>query len=141
MPGASKQGPFTADEIALLGTAPDSVIAKQLGRRVNSVTSARVHRKIKGSQEYRFWTEAEIALLGTMSDRQLAKRLGRTQANVLLCRRKHGIPVYEPHAQGTVAWTSAETKLLKSFDDLQVARMTGRLLADVRAMRKKIGEA
>jgi hypothetical protein len=73
---------WTLEQIALLGTDADAVIAAKIGRSPIAVTSQRVKRKIpthSGSVGGgRAWTEEEVALLGTLPDREVADRIGRT---------------------------------------------------------------
>ena len=67
-----ERGGWTAEQMALLGTDHDKVIAKKLGRTQRAVTTQRVKRKIpafSGSPGGgRAWTDEELALLGTDHD-------------------------------------------------------------------------
>jgi hypothetical protein len=85
---------------ALLGTAPDKVLAKRFGccadlvwrrRKALGVASHRPHRPMTPARE---WTAAEDRMLGTMPDSELAVKLGCTSMMVLYRRRKLGVAAF-----------------------------------------------
>lgn len=95
----AKHRRWTQDEIDLLGTAPDSEIARQTGRDRKAVTAKRLRLGIAPTQPQGTWTDDEIALLGTNYDRVIAKRLGRKLSAVTMHRQKLGIPAYNQKRQ------------------------------------------
>jgi hypothetical protein len=80
----------SAAVLRLLGTAPDQVLAKQLG--VNSET-VRTRRTAAGIAPYRAfaWTPDIIARLGTVPDHIIADEIGATRSTVAWQRRQRGI--------------------------------------------------
>ncbi|MFL6202925.1 MAG: hypothetical protein ACJ76J_27475 [Thermoanaerobaculia bacterium] len=81
------------EEIALLGTAPDSEVARQVGRSALAVLTKRLALGMRVGR--RFWQPEEIALLGTAMDKQVAARLGRSTRAVLTKRLALGIPAFD----------------------------------------------
>jgi hypothetical protein len=74
---APERGGWTAEQIALLGTDHDKVIAKKLGRTLRKIPA------FSGSPESGpAWTDEELALLGTNTDVAVAARIGRTRGAV-----------------------------------------------------------
>jgi transposase-like protein len=82
----AESGGWTEEQVALLGTDHDAVIAQKLGRTLGAVTSKRTQLKIRAFSGSpgggRAWTEEEIALLGTDTDETIAARIGRTTGAV-----------------------------------------------------------
>lgn len=93
---------WTAEQLALVGTAPDIEVAKQLG-----VSRMMIGRKRKelglppytlkacghdGQTQFE-WTEDNLALLGTVPDMDLALILGINRRSVWRQRKKRNIPV------------------------------------------------
>src|SRR4030042_4696576 len=72
-------------EIRLLGTAPDRVIAKRLGRSYRSVQVGRKRRGIPAFCPQKNWTRAEDRLFARrdLGPSKVAKRLGRSLPAVL----------------------------------------------------------
>jgi hypothetical protein len=91
--GADEDRPWTAAEDKLLGTKLDSVLAKELGRRVVTVRKRRKRKEIPHFR-YRPWTPAEEALLGQRKDNQLALEVGRALSAVKRRRQQLGIPPF-----------------------------------------------
>jgi hypothetical protein len=92
------RGGWTAEQIALLGTDHDKVVAEKLGRTTSAVTSQRTLRKIpafSGSPGGgRAWTDEELALLGTDTDAAVAARTGRTRTAVSQKRAARKVPTF-----------------------------------------------
>jgi hypothetical protein len=85
-------GPLWTDEQnQLLGTLPDSEVARRTGRTENAV---RIKREKIGlpNPESRGWTPEELAQLGTATDAKVADRIGRTASAVAQKRIALGIP-------------------------------------------------
>ena len=76
-----ENGARTANELTLLGTDHDEVIAKKVGRSLGALTTQRVLRKIPAFSGWPgsgpTWTKKEIRLFGTDTDAALAKQNGR----------------------------------------------------------------
>lgn len=120
------------DFIRALGSAPDSVIAKQFGLLVRQVRNARESKKI---QPYRpqynsitpMWSQAEIALIGTAPDTKVAEVLGNINPKLVTRKRKElGIPsfadlLHEQRYQKTV-WTDEMIKRLGTRTDEYIAK-------------------
>jgi len=93
-PGVPHIRPFSAREIALLGTDTDRAIAKRLRRNPGTVDEKRRKLGIPPfckPPEIRPFTSDEIALLGTDTDKAVAIVLGRSEKTVAFRRRKLGI--------------------------------------------------
>ena len=86
---------WTAEEIALLGTAPDEEVARRVGRTLNAVRFMRDRLGISRPAGGR-WRGEELVLLGTLPDREVARKLGRSLQSVAQKRTKLGIanPLY-----------------------------------------------
>jgi hypothetical protein len=81
---------WTAEDIALLGTAPNQEVARRTGRKPAAVRHKREGLGIPNPTGKR-WTAEGIALLGTLPDREVARRLGRPLQSVTQKRCKLGI--------------------------------------------------
>ena len=81
---------WTDEEIAVLGTDHDPVIAERLGVAPHIVEQKR--RRLRIPPHVARWSDAEIALLGTNTDREVAETLGRTTSAVETKRVSLGIP-------------------------------------------------
>jgi hypothetical protein len=99
-PEWARERPFTANEDAQLGKAPDPQVARQLDRTVwevfyrrrqLAIPSFRPHRPHKPPRN---WRPHEDRRLGTMPDTELALELGCEPRVVFKRRRKLGIPAY-----------------------------------------------
>jgi len=91
--------PWTADELALLGTEPDAFIARKLERSTLAITKRRVTHGIPAVQYpdsmRRRYTRAEDLLVGTMPDAELARRLRRTAGAIGRRRSTLGIRMFQ----------------------------------------------
>ncbi|WP_165227539.1 hypothetical protein [Aquisphaera insulae] len=122
---------WTDEEIALLGTAPDPIIAKRLGIPRHNVESKRRRLGIPGILNR--WTDEEIALLGTDSDAVIARRLGRPAVGVRDKREKLGIPPM------MTRWTNGEIVLLGTDTDQAIAEKLGKSRMGVKSKRLALG--
>ena len=82
---------WTPDDIALLGTLPDTEVARRTGRTVNAVRLKREELGIPNQAGNR-WRPEDITLLGRLPDREVARSLGRPLHAVTQKRCKLGIP-------------------------------------------------
>jgi hypothetical protein len=91
-----ERGGWAAEQVALLGTDHDKVIAQKLGRTVAAVTSQRTLRKIPAFSGNPgggpAWTAEELALLGTGTDEAVAEKIGRTTGAVAQKRAALAVP-------------------------------------------------
>ena len=94
--GMPHRDPWTTAEEALLGTAPDPVIAKRLGRTRIAITQ---RREVLGIAAFRLGSitrrrlngaRTELALLGRYPDKHVAKLTGRSLAQVKAKRLEIG---------------------------------------------------
>ena len=81
-----------AELLAQLGTKPDPQLARDFGKKVDTVAKARMARGIPAFNHQQKWTPEQVALLGTMTDREVAKRVGRNLDAVIFARRARKIP-------------------------------------------------
>lgn len=88
-------GGWTLDEMALLGTDHDQVIAAHIGRTHRAVTFKRLTLRISAFSgnpgNGRPWTKEELRLLGTDQDEAVAEQIGRSVLGVKLKRCELGI--------------------------------------------------
>jgi len=69
---------WTPEDIALIGTMPDSDLARQLGYPYYVVVHKRTQLKIPYRKpRYTLWKAHELKWLGKLSDEKVAKRTGR----------------------------------------------------------------
>lgn len=123
---------WTPAAIALLGTAPDTEVAYNLGCDVSTVWRK---RDSLGIPRYGARSREELALLGTMPDAQLAKRWGVKRDSVGYLRRSRGVVV----CRATSLWTAVNRSLLGTMSDAAVAQRVGRSKEAVTAMRRARG--
>jgi hypothetical protein len=88
-----RRSTFTPEDDALLGTAPDDVVAARLGRSKSAVI---LRRQQLGITAFRYhqrhaWTAEQDARLGTEKDVATARRLGISALAVGRRRRALGI--------------------------------------------------
>jgi hypothetical protein len=83
-------------EIALLGTAPDAAIARQLKLSSATVCKLRNELRIPAHRgQLRGWGTTELGMLGRFSDAEIAKTTNRPLADVVAKRNSLRI---KPHA-------------------------------------------
>ena len=132
-----RNAPWTKAELSRLGTAPDSVLARRLGRTIQEVVAERQARRIKLETGPRRWTAREIKLLGRYFDAELARRLRRPVHHVRRQRIALHIPAFRPLKLKT--WTRAEEKLLGTDEDKAIAARLGRTRTAVLQHRRILG--
>lgn len=127
------------EDLALLGTMPDRVVAKQLGISASSVMLKRQALKIpafKPPTRPLKWTEEMLALLGEVTDTQVANLYGISEAAVGAKRSRLGIPAVV--AAGAVVATPDLIELLH-LPGIEVQRLTGLSHRTIRALRRRYG--
>jgi hypothetical protein len=100
-PRRPRSNDWSAEDVALLGTAIDRVVATQVGRMTSAVRGKRRALKIpafgrragRGTVR-REWTTWERVQLGRDADAAVAEKLGRATAEVTAERERLGIPEY-----------------------------------------------
>lgn len=129
---------WTDEMLALLGTVPDQVIAKQLGIQQTTVRRRRVRL---GRDSWRvsaaaaIWTPGALVQLGKMTDARLASQLGIDVATVRQKRRSLGILRGAP--RGHWMWTEEQVSLLGTASDREVAMQVGCSVAQAWHARNK----
>ncbi len=89
LPAMRARRQWTDEQIAMLGTVSDAVVAERLGCSNTTVYKKRTELGIAPVRHR--WTAEEIALLGRISDFEVAKRVGLSAKTVNLKRRALGI--------------------------------------------------
>ena len=140
---APERGGWTPEQIALLGTHYDAVIAARLGRTAVAVTVKRNKLKIPafsgGSAGGPAWTPDQVALLGTDHDAAIAERIGRTTGAVTQKRAELEIPVFLGWTAGGAAWTPEQEVLLGTDHDEVIAGRIDRTVGAVTQRRVSLG--
>ena len=90
---------FSRYEGVPLGSAPDAVLAKQLGMNPANIAQARIRKGKAAYQKQAKWTPEQIALLGTASDADVGKQVGRNKLAVYYARSSRGIPAFDAGLQ------------------------------------------
>jgi hypothetical protein len=123
---------WTKEELALVGTDSDKVVAKALGLPVSVVKYKRDSLGI--SLLAQRWNKEQIALLGTAPDSKLARKLGKSSSAIQRKREKLGIPAFVLNP-----WTPPEIALIGTASDPEVGRKLGRPAVCVQAKREQLG--
>tara|TARA_R110002020_G_scaffold26908_2_gene86925 strand:- start:46 stop:1272 length:1227 start_codon:yes stop_codon:yes gene_type:complete len=114
-----KRKKFTKEEIKLLGTLPDDMLAYQLDTTVTTITKIRTKMNIPRCKKTRVypnnfaesinWTPKMIAYLGTVSDLVSSIVLGISFTSITEKREEMNIPPYR-HSTKRITWdTNAMT--------------------------------
>ncbi|HEY1719492.1 MAG TPA: hypothetical protein VGH42_14525 [Verrucomicrobiae bacterium] len=126
---------WLADEVQLLGTMPDAVLAAQLGRTRSSVSHKREKLGVPAiptpPRRYE-WTPEKDVLLRTHSDRALVRLWCVSPKTVRDRRRALNIPPLKRDKP----WTAREIRLLWQWNNRSVAGRTGRTLAAINEQRQ-----
>jgi hypothetical protein len=130
--------PWKEWEVKLLGKQADGVVAKRLGRSLQSVANSRRRLGIKLASEHS-WTKEEEAIIGEVSDAEAARRLGRTKKAVQHRRRALGMVFF--HVGKRREWTRAEEALVGTDTDAVIAKKIGRTPTAVATIRREKGIA
>jgi hypothetical protein len=111
---------WTKEEVAVLGTMPDAIVAQKLNRTKQAI---RMQRRLRGIApvaedlpKAKIWTAREEKMLGRFSDVELAEKLGRTVLAVACRRSGLGKEAKDPLRR---PWTTEEEQLLGKFTDEQ----------------------
>jgi hypothetical protein len=146
IPGYTRKEKWTRFDETLLGTVPDAVAARELGRSELAVVIRRCMLGIpKSDSKQRRYTAEEDRLLGTMPDEELARRLGRTPDAIQVHRAAVGVGAFgSKHGSRGVkhrgpVWTPEELALLGKLPDREIMLRFGRSARAVQAKRFKLG--
>lgn len=97
---AGPKRPWSAEEIAILGSESDEVVARRLSRSVSAVVTKRCHLGIPAFGRY--WNAKREKFLGTDTDQAVAEYLGITRSAVMNHRMHLRIPACAPEKRGTL---------------------------------------
>src|SRR5207253_2218449 len=111
--------PWTPDEIQLLGTKPDRVLARKFKRRTGSVQQKRWCLGIPPCSDKHVWRPADDNLLGEYPDEDIARFLKVSVGAVAMRRAKLDIAIKHPKVR---LWTTEEEALLGTLPDEEVAK-------------------
>ena len=123
---------WNVEQVELLGTASDVIVANQLGVSENTVRLRRKKLKIPpanlSSKKKAFrWTDKRIAMLGKHSDSSLARRWSIDPTTVAWKRRIMSIPTASAvwSSKPVRQWSKREISKLGKMPDCEVARAMG----------------
>ena len=128
---------FPSENINLLGSMPDSKLAKLTGINIGTIKNKRNSLGIPSFSRQRStgdWTESNLALLGTMPDTELARKMGRTQHIVERKRNSLGIPAYR-----IIDWTEEMIAMLGTAPDIEIAKQLGISAYPAKSKRISLG--
>ena len=136
--------PWTAEQVAVLGTMPDKQAAAVIGVTKNAVFSKRVSLAIPSFGRSReaaqyHWKAADIKQLGKVSDAVLASELSISESVVTAKRHSLGITSSTGTGRPRRPWTKSELAMLGKKADTVIAAETGRGRRHVRAKREELG--
>jgi len=128
--------PWTARELRMLGTGPDSEIAAAIGRNCGTV---QVRRGLLGIPSFRErnmfkWTPSKDRLLGTRSEAKLARYLGVGRSIIRARLKQLGVS-----SQLNRPWKPSEEKLIGTMPDKEAARRLGRTIRSIGHRRRALG--
>ena len=131
---------WTTNEIKILGTDKDEVIAARVGVSTSAVAAKRRELSIPpfrspGNPSQRNWSEEELSLLGKCSDSELAEKLNISITTVGNKRRALGISRYSKPDRD---WSEEELSLLGNVPDRVLAKQLGVLNHTVYFKRKSL---
>lgn len=128
--------PWTPEQIQLLGTKPDRILARKFGRKTGSVQGKRKSLGIPICPEKHFWRPADDDLLGKYCDEDIARLLKISVLAVKTRRNELKIPMKDSKIR---PWTPSEEALVGTKPDAEVAKLLGRSLSAVRDKRGRLG--
>lgn len=123
-------------EIRLLGTRPDSVIARMLDRSIAGVQLKRHRLGIRPHRDKYIWSVKHLALLGTMSDQKLSVIVGKSPSAVRAMRHSKTRIRFRT---GPPGWSQAKIHLLGTRPDWAVAKELGCSRGQAAIMRRRFG--
>lgn len=143
---ASTRAPWTAREIALLGTDSDEKIAAKLGVTKSSVF---VRRKKLGvpafgqstAEKSHRWTKHQIGWLGKFSDNEIAQRIGVSSYTVSYKRRSLGIATRSKRSKDCLLDKLSARQIAKlgTAPDTELARLWSTHRHQVALARRSLG--
>jgi hypothetical protein len=131
---------WTPEEVALLGTDIDRVIAGKIGRTRLAVQQKRWNSCMPAYCPPPTWTSDEIDMLGKYPDSEVSEKTGHSINAVMLKRRKLKIAVCGRPRNDRILWTNAELdKLLQDKSAKQLSKELGRTPYAIWKMRNRLG--
>ncbi len=135
LPNVSPGRKWSKEDLALLGTAMDSVIAKKLNCTTEAIKYQRDKKGVPAFRQLHFWTKAEDKIVMGYSCKEAVWRLNLPQHAIESRRRSLragnvGIPARK--------WPAQETALLGKYTDTQLARKLGRSRGTVTWKRRAL---
>ena len=133
---------WNADQLALLGTAPDAEVAAAVGVNDSAIHSMRKRYGIPSFGQNReklahAWTKKQLSWFGKLSDAEIARRIGLNAATVSVKRRAMGIETKSNHSGRP--WSAKELKLLGTDSDVAIGKKLGLGRRTVRLKRMSLG--
>jgi hypothetical protein len=132
---------WSSHNISLLGTMPDSALAKKWGIPLSSVFYKRKTSKIpsfRPSHEKK-WTSRNIRMLGKKSDQEIANLLGVKKTTVVKKRMSLGIESFARQSKLWREWSPDEIALLGSITDKEIAQRLNIAISSVTSKRMNMG--
>jgi hypothetical protein len=133
---------WNADQLALLGTAPDAEVAAAVGVNDSAIHSMRKRYGIPSFGQNReklahAWTKKQLSWFGKLPDAEIARRVGLNTATVSVKRRCLGIETKsKPSGR---QWSEKELKLLGTDSDVAIGKKLGLGRRTVRLKRTSLG--
>lgn len=133
---------WNADQLAMLGTAPDAEVADAVGVNDSAIHSMRKRRGIPAFGQSReklahAWTRKQLSWLGKLPDSEIARRVGLNAATVSVKRRTMGIETQRKPSRRH--WSEKELKLLGTDSDVSIGKKLGLGRRTVRLKRASLG--
>ena len=132
---------LTPEVRQLLGTMPDDVLAKHVGRKTSFIARMRRRFRIRACRPKRIRPSTAIKLtellplLGTIPDSEIAVRSGLHKNTVMRWRKLQGIPLYYRRP----VMSQEVKKLLGTMPEAELAKKVGVTISYVCQLRKKLG--
>jgi len=127
---------WPAEDIRLLGQAPDRDFAWRLGRSEGAVMQMRGKLRIaKFNARLRRWTTEEDHWLRTIRNQDFSRRFNRTVAAIQ--QRRYDLGIAQPKREHP--WTGREDALLGKMSDPDFARQFGRPQISISPRRRQLG--
>jgi hypothetical protein len=112
------------EKIEMLGTMPDSEVARRLGVAHANVRYKRMALGIAACKNMKgyVWKQKDIRLLGKKSDEEVAALLGLTKTTIRNKRVELGIGAFAYQSKLWREWAEEELAMLGKFTDKEVGR-------------------
>ena len=133
---------WTEENIALLGTGSDSVIAKKIGVARTTLTNKRLSLKIpcyrkskgKNTKTNQKWTKKRLEMLGIIEDKEIARIMKCSLRTVSRKRAELKIP-----STTRSFWTKERNARLGTNTDVKIAKELKKSTHIISLQRRKLG--